>query len=476
DFNFQTWLDTLSKEFKFLSQEQQLTTFQSLLQQCSPSQRYNLSADVSNILCQDILLSVPPELLEQICHYIDAKSLTYACCVCKEWNGLISVLDEVWRRKCLHLGIGSLKDAVSETNWKSLCIATLRQREGIRTGLAFRHQDLRATCLTLEQITVVDYCNGYLIASKEIKRISCMKVEDMKMLVLGHSSGHITSWNLDISEDNCDLCLWKDYFGHTGVIMSISLSIELDLVLSGGTDFMAKIWILSTGTHVQTLSCHTHWVIQVTLLPTLERCNDRTLFTGKHSLLTKTRDHIRIFSWPTISDDGCVYGNLDEINNSVVEIALNPVQNFYTPGSYVHNGNVAYIKQSMVKDDEDGNAEIVLESLETGLPVAEVHLRRKVRKLLAVGDKFALILLPHSHSDKFNLLVVELESGSVAGGCHLPHSSSTTPDLAQVIVGETGWLNGLENLKPHDLVVALGMLNGQIRVVTWWDMRDKLTG
>jgi len=55
-------------------------------------------------------------------------------------------------------------------------------------------------------------------------------------------------------------------------------------------------------------------------------------------------------------------------------------------------------------------------------------------------------------------------------------SSSTTPDLAQVVVGETRWLDGLELLKPHDMVIALGMLNGQIRVVTWRDLGDRLTG
>jgi hypothetical protein len=48
--------------------------------------------------------------------------------------------------------------------------------------------------------------------------------------------------------------------------------------------------------------------------------------------------------------------------------------------------------------------------------------------------------------------------------------------LAQVVVGETGWLDGLEQLKPYDVVIALGMINGQIRVVTWQDLADRLTG
>jgi hypothetical protein len=44
------------------------------------------------------------------------------------------------------------------------------------------------------------------------------------------------------------------------------------------------------------------------------------------------------------------------------------------------------------------------------------------------------------------------------------------------VVGETGWLDGLEELKTNDVVIALGMINGQIRVVTWQDLGDRLTG
>jgi WD domain, G-beta repeat. len=242
------------------------------------------------------------------------------------------------------------------------------------------------------------------------------------MLVFGHSSGHITAWSLDICKDTCQATLCQEYSGHTGVIMSISLSIDIDLIVSGATDFMAKVWCLSTGSLVKTITCHSHWVIQVALLPTLGCANSRTLYQGKHSLLTKTRDHIRIFSWPSESKDGNIFGDTDEVEMTVIEIPLNPVHNFYTPGCYVQNGKVSYVKQSMVKDDEDGNAEIVLESLATRARVCEVYLKRKVRKLLAIGEKFALILLPHSHTNKYNLLVIEVSSGNVIGGCHLPHS------------------------------------------------------
>jgi len=86
---FHKWLDKVSGAFKGLSPELQLTTFHTLLQQCTPNQRYNISKHISGILYQDILISLPTELLEQICHYIDTKSLVTACCVSKEWNGCV---------------------------------------------------------------------------------------------------------------------------------------------------------------------------------------------------------------------------------------------------------------------------------------------------------------------------------------------------------------------------------------------------
>jgi hypothetical protein len=64
------------------------------------------------------------------------------------------------------MGIGLIKeDAI---NWKTLCLAALKQIEELHTGSAFHHRDILATCLTLEQVTGLDYCNGFLIASKVI--------------------------------------------------------------------------------------------------------------------------------------------------------------------------------------------------------------------------------------------------------------------------------------------------------------------
>jgi hypothetical protein len=63
------------------------------------------------------------------------------------------------------MGIGPIKQ--DTVNWKALCLSTLKQIEGLHNGSAFHHQDICATYLSLEQITGLDYCSGFLIASKD---------------------------------------------------------------------------------------------------------------------------------------------------------------------------------------------------------------------------------------------------------------------------------------------------------------------
>ena len=43
------------------------------------------------------------------------------------------------------------------------------------------------------------------------KRISCLKVHDAKMLVCGHSTGHITTWSLNICQDSCEARMLNKY-------------------------------------------------------------------------------------------------------------------------------------------------------------------------------------------------------------------------------------------------------------------------
>ena len=55
-----------------------------------------------------------------------------------------------------------------------------------------------------------------------------------------------------------------------------------------------------------------------------------------------------------------------------------------------------------------GDADIVILSAETGKVERSVHVNQKIRKLLAIGERFAVLLLPYLDSKYKNLAVVDL--------------------------------------------------------------------
>ena len=71
-----------------------------------------------------------------------------------------------------------------------------------------------------------------------------------------------------------------------------------------------------------------------------------------------------------------------------------------------------------------GDADIVTVDLTNGRVLRTIHVNQKIRKLLAVGERFALALLPYFNAKYKNLVVVDLHDKRVIGGCTVPHSRS----------------------------------------------------
>lgn len=67
----------------------------------------------------------------------------------------------------------------------------------------------------------------------------------------------------------CSYDLWIkiDYFGNKNlcvlVVFSVDYNDELDLLVSGSADFTVKVWALSAGACLNTLTGHTEWVTKV---------------------------------------------------------------------------------------------------------------------------------------------------------------------------------------------------------------------
>ena len=84
---------------------------------------------------------------------------------------------------------------------------------------------------------------------------------------------------------------------------------------------------------------------------------------------------------------------------------------------------VTLVRQKPLFETETiGYADIVSMDSRTGRVVDSTHVNQKIRKLLAVGKRYALLLLPYFDSRHKNLVVVDLVKKRSVGGCTVPHS------------------------------------------------------
>ena len=205
-----------------------------------------------------------------------------------------------------------------------------------------------------------------------------------------------------------------------------------DLLVSGSADCSTKLWRLSTGQLLKTLADQSHWVLSVILSPAVAHRVDR--FCGRHLLLTMTRDDIQLWSWadpepPLLEHMGQpdLYIPLKSVTEAIQSF-------FFTPGLHFDGSRISFIRQMPMFDTQTiGDADIVILSAETGKVVHNVHVMQKIRKLLAIGSRYAVVLLPYLDSKYKNLAVVDLLKREVVGGATVPHSRASTPDRKSVV-------------------------------------------
>ena len=78
---FETWLKSLTNDYQKLASFQRLAVLFRLVQLCSPSELYEYSNFVIDLLRRDFISSLPAELADRVLSYVDHKSLLRACCV-----------------------------------------------------------------------------------------------------------------------------------------------------------------------------------------------------------------------------------------------------------------------------------------------------------------------------------------------------------------------------------------------------------
>ena len=170
-------------------------------------------------------------------------------------------------------------------------------------------------------------------------------------------------------------------------------------------------------------------------------------FVGKNILLAMTKNDISLFSW-TDNDD---LSNVS-VPNFVIPLhdagaiaAAVPDHRLFTPGLCLSGQSIVFVRQELPEAQRPTDAQIVFADANTGKILKSISVKHKIRKLLGCGDRFALILTPYVDDEFKNLLVVDVASAEVVGGCVVPHSKTSSPDVPTVDVCDINWLNGISD-------------------------------
>lgn len=512
---FDLWLEDIVKKFESLNSEEQTLTLNQLISSCGSEQLWHLQHKLPDFLYRDFVSLLPPEITEKILTYLPTTALLSACQVSKVWNDRLSSMDQLWQRKADYLG--SRMDP-SVDDWKKECVDALRVKHLLSGANAWLQEGLVNLVKPPGWFNALDYHKGYVaggtgdsgvdegtesvviwcVSASRVdlsfpvsSSVSCIKLVHPHLVVCGHFNGTLSSYHVTAAGGVTPGQLVQRFRLHTAHVLSLDISLEQDLLVSGGSDCSIKIWKLSSGKLLRTLPNQSHWVLTVILSsPAVHRV---PRFEGRSLLLTLTRDDIQLFSWfhqePSLVSKETLLENpseedvaelrspgLKDVNQPDIYIPLKSsvseaelIQSFFfTPGLHFDGANISFVRQMPMFDTQNiGDADIVKLDANTGKIVQNVHVNQKIRKLLAIGKRFAVLLLPVVDNKYKNLAVVDLHRRSIVGGCTVPHSRASTPDFSQASMGDTRWLDGLSSDVTKGLVVCMALTDSSIQVVEW---------
>ncbi|XP_023331984.1 F-box/WD repeat-containing protein 2 [Eurytemora carolleeae] len=527
---FDGWLKGIVRRFSSLSSDEKTETLNELLSICNSEQLWSLHQKLPDFLYRDFILLLPPEITEKILRYLSPSCLLSAIGVSKGWNLKISGMNQLWKEQCNIVGCNlnasldidyrascvqglRLRHELQEGRvWDQEGLVNLVKPPGRFSALHHHLGHIAGGTADSSHTTAVeDSGESIVIWSVSANRVdvsfpvsgsvSCIKLLYPVMVVCGHFDGTLSSHKVcgmassykpplrgfhRFSEPGS---LLKKFRLHTSPVLSLDFDMDENILVSGSADCTTKIWELSSGALLKTLASQSHWVLSVIFAS--YSIHSIPAFRDRQVLIIMTRDDIQLFSWDP--ERKCVRGPTDqnecqnivnlkevkqkqtlkEIENHDLYIPLKSVTDaiqsfFFTPGLHFDGRRISFVRQMPMFDTQTiGDADIVTIDTETGKVVQSVHVNQKIRKLLAIGKRFAVILLPFVDSKYKNLAVVDLLNREIIGGCTVPHSRASTPDFSQVSIGDTAWLDGFTESSTSGLVASLALADSSIQTVIW---------
>lgn len=488
------------RQFNMLSSAERKITLEEILSCCTSDEISYIDQKLPDFLYRDFITCLPLELSERILTYLEVEELLKACRVSESWNTIISGMKLVWRNHCIRFGFNPT--SISSLSPKDDCIKGIKIQHELTDGSVWSQEGIvnlvkspgRFSALhhdrnhvaggtsdsihthtspnITESVVIWSVDNSSVVLSFPVSgSVSCIKLSYPSILVCGHFDGSLSTHQVCGSPDSSISPggLLNKFRLHTAPVLSLDFCESEDILISGSADWTVKVWQLSTGQLHSTVSSHSHWVLTVVFTPSFKHSIQS--LSGKDVLVIMTRDDIQMYSWTSVLKDKGE--SLKAVSACDIHIPLKSVTDavqsfFFTPGLHFDGKNISFVRQMPMFDSHTiGDADIVTIDAGSGLLVQSVHINQKIRKLLAIGSRFAMVLLPYVDSKFKNLVVVDLRLEKIVGGCTIPHSRASTPDFSQVCVGRREWLDGFSDDSINGVVCCMGLQDSSLHTVIW---------
>uniref|UniRef100_A0A8D2BBK6 F-box and WD repeat domain containing 2 n=1 Tax=Sciurus vulgaris TaxID=55149 RepID=A0A8D2BBK6_SCIVU len=341
----------------------------------------HLSNNLEILLKRDFLKLLPLELSFYLLKWLDPQTLLTCCLVSKQWNKVISACTEVWQTACKNLG-WQIDDSVQDAlHWKKVYLKAILRMKQLEDHEAFETSSL-----------------------------------------IGHSARVYALYYKDGL-----LCTGVDY------------NDELDILVSGSADFTVKVWALSAGTCLNTLTRHTELVTKVVL----QKCKVKSLLHSLGDYILLSADKYEIKIWPIGREINCKCLKTLSVSEDR-SICLQPRLHF--DGKYIVCSSALGLYQW------DFASYDILRVIKTP-EIANLA-------LLGFGDVFALLF------DNRFLYIMDLRTESLISCWPLPEYRKSKRG-SSFLAGKASWLNGLDGHNDTGLVFATSMPDHSIHLVLW---------
>ncbi|XP_035302040.1 F-box/WD repeat-containing protein 2 isoform X6 [Cricetulus griseus] len=402
--DFETWLDNISVTFLSLTDLQKNETLDHLISLSGAVQLRHLSNNLETLLKRDFLKLLPLELSFYLLKWLDPQTLLTCCLVSKQWNKVISACTEVWQTACKNLG-WQIDDSVQDAlHWKKVYLKAILRMKQLEDHEAFETSSL-----------------------------------------IGHSARVYALYYRD---------------GLLCTVFSVDYSDELDILVSGSADFAVKVWALSAGTCLNTLTGHTEWVTKVVL----QKCKVKSLLHSPGDYILLSADKYEIKIWPIGREINCKCLKTLSVSEDR-SICLQPRLHF--DGKYIVCSSALGLYQwdfasyDILRSTSVYSKVVFCFMIRNSLPCRVIKTPEVANlALLGFGDVFALLF------DNHYLYIMDLRTESVISRWPLPEYRKSKRG-SSFLAGEASWLNGLDGHNDTGLVFATSMPDHSIHLVLW---------